>query len=53
MKKQKQQIDYGMYAENINGVLCYNAPDYQFTIADEKDHNYATLVIGSNHLRIT
>ena len=53
MKKQKQQIDYVMYAENINGVLCYNAPDYQFTLADEKYHNYATLVIGSNHLRIT
>ena len=53
MKKQKQQIDYGMYAEDINGVLYYNSPDYQFTLADEKYHNYATLVISSNHLRIT
>ena len=53
MKKQKQQIDYGMYAERLNDIMYYNAPDYQFTLADEKYHNYATLVIGSNHLRIT
>ena len=51
MKKQKQQIDYGMYAEDINGVLYYNAPDYQFALTDEKYHNYATLVIGK-HIKI-
>ena len=53
MKKQKQQIDYGKYAECLNNVMYYNAPDYQFILADEKYHNYATLVISSNHLRIT
>jgi len=53
MKKQKQQIDHGMYAERLNNVMYYNAADYQFTLTDEKYHNYATLVIGSNHLRIT
>ena len=54
MKKQKQkQQDYGMYAERLNSVIHYNAPDYQFKLSDEKYHNYATLVVGSNHLRIT
>ena len=47
MKKQKQQIDYGMYAERLNNVMYYNAPDYQFTLTYEKYHNYATIIIQS------
>ena len=42
-----------MYAERLNSVIHYNAPDYQFKLSDEKYHNYATLVVVSNHLRIT
>ncbi len=53
MKKKKQQIDYGMYAEDINGVLYYNAPDYQFALTDEKYHNYATLIVNTKHIKIT
>ncbi len=53
MKKQKQQIDYGMYAERLNDVMYYNAPDYQFTLTYEKYHNYATIIIQSKDIKIT
>ena len=42
-----------MYAEDINGVLYYNAPDYQFTLTYEKYHNYATIIIKSKDIKIT
>jgi hypothetical protein len=53
MKKQKEKINHGMYAEDINGVLYYNAPDYQFTLTYEKYHNYATIIIKSKDIKIT
>ena len=53
MKKQKEKINHGMYAEDINGVLYYNAPDYQFTLTYEKYHNYATIIIQSKDIKIT
>lgn len=53
MKKQKEKINHGMYAEDINGVLYYNAPDYQFTLTYEKYHNYATIIIKSKDIKLT
>ena len=53
MKKQKEKINHGMYAEDINGVLYYNAPDYQFTLTYEKYHNYATIIIQSKDIKLT
>jgi hypothetical protein len=40
-----------MYAEMINDKLHYFGEDYEFTLTDEKYHNYATLIIKPQHIK--
>lgn len=41
-----------MYSENINNIFNYFGTDYQFSLTDEKFHNYRTLIIKPNHIKL-
>ena len=38
-------------AEYIKNKLHYFGEDYEFTLVDEKYHNYATLIIKPQHIK--
>ena len=40
-----------MRAECIKNKLHYFSEDYEFTLVDEKNHTYATLIIKPQHIK--
>ena len=40
-----------MYAEMINDKLHYFGADYEFTLTEEKFHNYRTLIVTDKQIR--
>ena len=40
-----------MYAEMINDKLYYFGEDYEFTLTEEKFHNYRTLIVTEKQIR--
>lgn len=41
-----------MYAKTIENKLHYFGEDYEFTLTDEKFHNYRTLVVAPKNIKM-
>ena len=48
----KERVMSTLYAETINNVVHYFAPDYEYVLTDEKFHKYQFIVIQPKHIKL-